>query len=80
MSTSPEFKTDPQRDATDSTRGYVYQAYQSVLAWIQLKDNEILVLEGAEDFDVRCGTSVTTTQVKDVSSNLAEFARLKLTG
>ena len=70
MSTSPEFKTDPQRDATDSTRGYVYQAYQSVLAWIQLKDNEILVLEGAEDFDVRCGTSVTTTQVKDVSSNL----------
>jgi len=70
MSTSPEFKTDPQRDATDSIRGYVYQAYQSVLAWMQLKENEILVLEGAEDFDVRCGASVTTTQVKDVSSNL----------
>ena len=70
MSTSPKFKTDPQRDATDSIRGYVYQAYQSVLAWMQLKENEILVLEGAEDFDVRCGASVTTTQVKDVICNL----------
>lgn len=70
MSTSPEFKTDPKRDATDSIRGYVYQAYQSVLAWMQLKENEILVLEGAEDFDVRCGVSVSTTQVKDVSGNL----------
>lgn len=70
MSTMPEFKTDPKRDATDSIRGYVYQAYQSVLAWMQLKENEILVLEGAEDFDVRCDTSITTTQVKDVSSNL----------
>ena len=70
MSTMPEFKTDPKRDATDSIRGYVYQAYQSVLAWMQLKENEILVLEGAEDFDVRCDTSITTTQVKDVSRNL----------
>lgn len=70
MSIQPDFKTDPKRDATDSIRGYVYQAYQSVLAWMQLKENEILVLEGAEDFDVHCGSSVTTTQVKDVSGNL----------
>lgn len=70
MNPLPSFKTDPKRDATDSIRGYVYQAYQSVLAWIQLKENEILVLEGAEDFDVHSGSSVTTTQVKDVSSNL----------
>lgn len=64
------FKTDPKRDATPSIRGYVYQAYQSVLAWIQLKENEILVLEGSEDFDIHSGSSVTTTQVKDVSGNL----------
>lgn len=37
MSTSPEFKTDPRRDATDSIRGYVYQVYQSVFAWMQLQ-------------------------------------------
>jgi hypothetical protein len=70
MSTPPEFKTDPKRDASDSIRGYVYQAYQSVFAWMQLKENEILILEGAEDFDIHCGSSVTATQVKDVSGNL----------
>ncbi len=66
----PNFMTDPKRDATDSIRGYVYQVYQSVLAWMGLKENEILVLEGAEDFDVNCGSSVVTNQVKDVSANL----------
>lgn len=71
MSTLPDFKTDPKRDATNSIRGYVYQAYQSVLAWMQLGVNEILVLEGAEDFDIHLGTTVTTTQVKDVAGNLS---------
>ncbi len=70
MSSQPDFKIDPNRDATDSIRGYVYQAYQSVLAWMELKENEILVLEGAEDFDIHNDYSVTTTQVKDVSGNL----------
>ncbi len=27
-----DFKTYPERDATDSIRGYVYQACQSILA------------------------------------------------
>ncbi|MDT8376600.1 MAG: hypothetical protein RQ867_07650, partial [Mariprofundaceae bacterium] len=67
---SNQLKVDDKRDATDSIRGYVYQAYQSVLAWIQLKENEILVLEGSEDLDIHRRSSVITTQVKDVSSNL----------
>lgn len=70
MSPPPSFKTDPKRDATDSIRGYVYQAYQSVLAWMQLKENEMLVLEGSEDFDIHSGSSVATTQIKDVFGNL----------
>lgn len=70
MSPPTDFKTDPKRDATDSIRGYVYQAYQSVLAWIQLKENEILVLEGSEDFDIHRESSVTTTQVKNVAGNI----------
>lgn len=37
---------------------------------MQLKENEILVLEGAEDFDVHIGSTVTSTQVKDVTCNL----------
>lgn len=70
MSSQLDFKTDPKRDATASIRGYVYQMHQSVLAWIQLKEGEILILEGAEDFNIHTGSSVIATQVKDVSSNI----------
>lgn len=70
MNSIPDFKTDADRDATASIRGYVYQIYQSVYAWMQLKDNELLVLEGAEDFDVHDRLSVVTTQIKDVASNI----------
>ncbi len=70
MTSTEDFKSDSKRDATDSIRGYVYQIYQSALAWMQLKENEILILEGAEDFDVHSELSVTTTQIKDVSNNL----------
>ncbi|MCB4358527.1 tetratricopeptide repeat protein [Quatrionicoccus australiensis] len=60
----------PNRDATASIRGYVYQIYQSVLAWMLLGENEVLVLEGAEDFDVQSGLSIVTTQVKHQSGNV----------
>jgi hypothetical protein len=66
LSLPPDFNVDPNRDATASIRGYVYQIYQSVLAWLELKENELLVLEGAEDFDVHDKLSVVTTQVKAV--------------
>ena len=64
------FQVDPKRDATDSIRGYVYQAYQSILAWISLHDGESLVLEGAEDFDIHADSDVTAIQVKDVAGNI----------
>lgn len=66
------FKTDPKREATDSFRGYRYQAFQSVLAWMRLGREEILVLEGAEDFDLHepDKKAVTTGQIKDLSSNI----------
>ena len=60
-------EADKKRQAIDSIRGYVYQAYQSVLAWIRLRESEILFLEGAEDFDVHRPDGVTTTQVKDTA-------------
>ena len=60
---------DKNREATSSIRGYVYQAYQSVLAWMQLKDEEVLFLEAAEDFDVQEGNSATVTQVKDTAGS-----------
>jgi len=70
MATAPSYKTNVKRDATDSIRGYVYQIYQSVFAWLSLKEDELLFLECAEDFDVCLGQSVIGTQVKDLSSHL----------
>lgn len=43
---------NPSREAIASLRGYVYQIYQSALAWTELKDDEILYLEVAEDFAI----------------------------
>ena len=45
-------KADPKRQATDPLRGYRYQIWHSVNAWLDLADNETLYLEGAEDFDI----------------------------
>lgn len=70
MTATPSHTIDAKRDATDSIRGYVYQIYQSVLAWINLNESEILFLECAEDFDICSGQSVIGTQVKDLSGNL----------
>ena len=57
---------DEKRQATDSIRGYVYQVYQSIYAWMKLGPNDTLILEGAEDFDVSNQAGVATaTQVKD---------------
>lgn len=65
-----DFAGVPNRDATASIRGYVYQIYQSVLAWMLLDEDEVLVLEGAEDFDVHADSSVVTTQVKCEARNV----------
>ena len=60
---------DKQRQAIASIRGYVYQAYQSVLAWMRLGEQDMLFLEGAEDFDVHSADGVTATQVKDTAGS-----------
>lgn len=67
--------SDPQRQATDSIRGYVYQAFRSVWAWMRLGASESLFLEGAEDFDILSGDGATTTQVKDASRNVTLGSR-----
>ena len=66
------FETDPKRQATSSFRGYRYQAFQSIIAWLRLGPDEVLVLEGAEDFDIHEPDKkiVTTGQVKDLAASL----------
>lgn len=60
---------DQTREATSSIRGYVYQAYQSVLAWMRLKEEDVLYLEAAEDFDIHEIDSVIVTGIKDTAGS-----------
>jgi hypothetical protein len=55
---------DPRRQASASMGGAFLQVWHTVLAWIALKDNEVLYLEHAEDFDVIGGQGATATQIK----------------
>lgn len=70
MPTSPIPKGDKAREAIDSLRGYVYQIYQSALAWIELEPEEFLFLEVAEDYAVVATDALNAVQVKDTGHNV----------
>ncbi|WP_141684961.1 acetylxylan esterase [Burkholderia stabilis] len=61
---------DPARQAVDSLRGYDYQIWRSVEAWMHLADGQALFLEGAEDFDIVSDSAAESTQVKITASNI----------
>ena len=63
-------KADPKRQANDSLKGYLYQIWHSVDAWLDLADDERLYLEGAEDFDRISDDTATATQVKHTQHNI----------
>lgn len=56
---------DPSREAVASLRGYAYQLYTSALAWIELRNQEELYLEVAEDYAVAAQDALKAVQVKD---------------
>jgi len=58
---------DPAREAIDSLRGYVYQIYQSALAWTEIKSDELLFLEVAEDYAIAATNALEAVQVKDTA-------------
>ena len=73
MAPNPELTPligDPARQAPDLHKGLVYQIWRSVEAWINLADDELLFLEGAEDFDVVSNASGTTVQIKATGGNI----------
>jgi hypothetical protein len=67
--TYPPLANDPAREAVDPMRAYNYQVLRSVLAWIKLADNEIIYVEGAEDFDRIDASNATTVQVRDTKGS-----------
>ncbi len=58
-----------KRQAVASLRGYIYQIYQSLNAWMRLEEDEILLLEVAEDFAVIAKNALKVTQVKDTAGS-----------
>ena len=58
---------NPEREAIDSLRGYVYQIYQSALAWTELESDESLYLEVAEDFAVVAKGALEAVQAKETA-------------
>ena len=63
-------KGDSAREAIDSLRGYVYQIYQSAIAWIDLEPDEFLFLEVAEDYAIAAHNSLKGVQVKETGHSV----------
>jgi hypothetical protein len=70
MTKTPIPKGDKAREAIDALRGYVYQIYQSALAWIELEPEEFLFLEVAEDYAVVAADALNAVQVKETGHNV----------
>lgn len=63
---------DPKRQAIYSIQGTVYQAWCSIDAWLRLKNSdEVIYLEGAEDFDIVKVNSAITVQVKKNAGSIS---------
>ncbi len=63
-------KANAKRQAHAQLRGYLYQIWHSVNAWLDLAEDEVLYLEGAEDFDRVSDDDATATQVKHTQHNI----------
>lgn len=67
-----ELSGDPRRQAVPSIRGTVYQAWCSIDAWLQLSNaDQVIYLEGAEDFDVVSKDGATTIQVRHTGASIS---------
>jgi len=55
---------DSSRQAPDTIRGFVFQLWHSVHAWLELGEGDQLFLEGAEDFDVLSAQGATVNQTR----------------
>lgn len=70
--TTPQpLAADISRQATGLFKGVDYQVWLTVLAWIDLAEEEMLVIEGAEDFDVVTTTAGLSVQVKALADPIS---------
>lgn len=62
---------DPRRQASGLFKGLDFQIWLTVSAWVRLQDDQLLVVEGVEDFDIVEQGSGITTQVKALSEPIS---------
>jgi hypothetical protein len=62
---------DSSRQAPDTIRGFVFQLWHSVHAWLELGEGDQLFLEGAEDFDVLSAQGAIVNQTKATSAGIS---------
>ncbi|MEP6635119.1 MAG: hypothetical protein ABJB97_00235 [Acidobacteriota bacterium] len=68
----PHLPGDPRRQAVYSIQGTIYQAGWSLDAWLKLTDaDEVIYLEGAEDFDIVKSDSAIAVQVKKHAGSIS---------
>jgi hypothetical protein len=60
---------DSARQAIASLRGYAYQLFASALAWLDLRDDQDLYLEVAEDYATVASDAVHAVQVVDTKES-----------
>jgi hypothetical protein len=67
-----ELTGNPRRQAVPSIRGTVFQAWCSIDAWLRLDNaDQVIYLEGAEDFDVLNADGGITVQVKHTEATIS---------
>ena len=64
-----EIAADVARQAVHALRGYAYQIYASAIAWLELRGDENLYVEVAEDFAVVTDAALKAVQVKDTPAS-----------
>jgi hypothetical protein len=68
----PHLPGDPRRQAVYSIQGTVYQAWWSIDSWLLLTHaDEVIYLEGAEDFDIVKHDTAITVQVKQNTGSVS---------
>tara|TARA_R110001592_G_scaffold54982_2_gene168391 strand:+ start:209 stop:4279 length:4071 start_codon:yes stop_codon:yes gene_type:complete len=70
MAINPFPKGNTSREAVDSLGGYVYQIYQSAMSWMELRIDEVLYLEIAEDFATAANGALIAVQVKETNGTV----------
>src|SRR5688572_436297 len=67
---------DPIRQAVAALRGYTGQIVRTVRSWVSLGDEQVLYVEGAEDFDIIGGRGqAVAVQVKEVAGSITLATR-----